>query len=101
MAEGFVWPLRKQMRAGSACPIINPQETLADSETSAALIYGGRQSSPEPAAAGACRLNLPGGSGCVQAQPARRQRASAAPIINPQEILADSETSAAPIYGGR
>ena len=46
-------------------------------------------SSTEPAEAGGCRLSLPGGSKCVQAQPAGASpsRGGQCPPVNPQEIL--------------
>ena len=53
----------------SAAPTINPQESLADSQTLAASIYGGQWSSIGYAAAGACRLSLPVASGCRPGRP--------------------------------
>ena len=58
-----------------------------------------------PAAAGgagsACRTNFGGGLGEREAERSLPQPASAVPIINPQEILADSKNSGTPIYGSR
>ena len=48
----------------SAAPTRDFQKTSGNPQTSAALINGGRQSSPEPAAAGGCRLSLPAARGC-------------------------------------
>ena len=44
MAEGFAWPPRQKVAvdtADPAAPGTNPQEAPADSQTLAALIYGG------------------------------------------------------------
>ncbi len=51
------WPADSGSRQG------RPKIRSADSQTSAASIYGGRQSSKEPAAASGCRLSLPAASG--------------------------------------
>ena len=64
-------PLECMAVGGAFCPATASGTGPCPAQALAASIYGGQWSSSDPAVASACRLSLPGGSQCVQAQPAR------------------------------